>query len=190
MNSVFKRLVFAFLCVSLFALTAQAGTNTADKTVGYGSYAVTIPTDFQEVGQTSVSIPLNTEVTGRLPHGSMHSKVFTNGETILFVQRMLVPVANTSLKPLEGSRVVKWGKGWRKNAYSVNGANTTREFAQYINFIKEQGVSASSEYAVEMYDYLVSPTGLNRVLAFTPKKAEGLPSVPESIALYAVENNK
>lgn len=190
MNTVIKRLVFAILCVSLFALTAQAGTNAAEKTIGYGSYAVTIPADFQEVGQTSVNIPLNTEVTGRLPYGSMHSKVYTNGDAILFVQRMSVPVSNFSLKPLEGSRVVKWGKGWRKNAYSMNAANTTREFSNYMSYIKEQSLPVASDYAVEIYDHLVSPTGLIRVVALTPKKVEGLPAVPTSTALYTVNKNK
>lgn len=189
MNTVVKRLVLALLCVSLFALTAQADTETTGKTVGYGAYALTIPSDFQNVGQTSVSIPLNTEVSGRFPHGSMHSKVYINGETILFVQRLLAPVPN-NLRPLGGPRVAAWGRGWRKNAYSMNAASTTREFTQYINFIKEKGLPVASDYQVEMYDHLVSPTSLTRVLALTPKEAVGLPAVPNSITLYTVEINK
>lgn len=189
MNTVVKRFVLALLCVSLFAQTAHADTDTTSKTVGYGAYEVTIPSDFTQVGQTSVNIPLNTEVSGKLPHASIFSKVFTNGETILFVQRMLPPAANSHLRPVGGSKATKWGRAWRKNSYSMNVASTTREFTQYYNFIKGKGLPVTSDYLVEMYDHLVSPTSLIRVLAFTPKETVTLPAVPNATSLYTVENN-
>lgn len=190
MTTVLKRLFLVFCCVCLFTQTAQAGTSADGKTVGYGSYAVTIPADFKELGNISVNIPLKTEVAGRFPYGSIHSKVFVSGEKVLFIQRMSVPETNTSLRILDGSRVAKWGKDWRENAYSVDTANTTREFSKYISFIKEQGVSVPSSYVVKMYDHLIRPTGLSRVLVFTSKKAEGFSAVPEATALYTVENSK
>ena len=190
MNNVIKQFVLALLCVSFFALPAQAESTTPTKTIGHGSYSVTIPSDFQNVGQLSVSVPLNSEVSGRFPHSSMHSKVYTDGETILFVQRMAAPVPNNYFKPLSGTNVAKWGKNWLKNSYSMNVANTTREFDQYNNFIKTHSLTEAADYTVEMFDRLVSPTSIIRVLAFTPQGTESLPAVTKATNRYYVENNK
>lgn len=190
MNTVIKQFVLALLCVSFFALSAQAETNITTKTIGHGSYSVTIPSDFQNVGQLSVSVPLSSEVSGRFPHSSMHSKVFTDGKTILFIQRMSAPVSNNYFKPLSGTNVAKWGKNWLKNRYSMNVANTTREFGLYNNFIKEHSLTEASDYTVEMFDHLVSPTSIMRVLAFTPQGIDELPAVPKAINRYYVEINK
>ncbi len=190
MNTIVKQFVLALLCVSFFALSAQAKTNVTTKTIGHGSYSMTIPSDFQNVGQLTVSIPLNTEVSGRFPHSSMHSKVYTDGKTILFVQRMSAPVSNNYFKPLIGTNVAKWGKHWFKNTYNMNVANTTQEFDQYNNFIKEHSITEATDYMVEMFDHLVSPTSIFRVLTFTPQSTEKLPAVPNSTNRYYVEVNK
>lgn len=189
MNTVCKQFALILLCVSLFAHSALAETDSTSKTVGHGAYAVTIPSDFQQVGQTSVSIPLNTDVSGKLPYVSMYSKVYTNGEAILFVQRMLSPASNSHFRPVSGSRTAKWGRSWRKHAYSVNTASTTHEFSQYLTFMEEKGLPVTSDYTVEMYDHLVSPTSLMRVLAITPNQTISLPTLPNATALYTVENN-
>lgn len=190
MNTVVKQLVLALLCVSFFALSAQAETKVTTKTIGHGSYSVSIPSDFQSVGQLSVSVPLNSEVSGRFPHSSMNSKVYTNGKTILFVQRMSAPVSNNYFKPLSGTNVAKWGKNWLKNSYSMNVANTTQEFDQYNNFIKQHSLTEASDYTVEMFDHLVSPTSIIRVLTFTPQGTTNLPAVPKASNRYYVEVNK
>lgn len=190
MNTVIKQLILALLCVSFFALSAQAETNVPTKTIGQGSYSVTIPSDFQNVGKLSVSVPLNSEVSGRFPHSSMHSKVYTDGKTILFVQRMTAPVSNNYFKPLSGTNVTKWGKNWFKNSYSMNVANTTREFDQYNNFITEHSLTEAADYTIEMFDHLVSPTSIVRVLTFTPQETAELPAVPKASNRYYVEVNK
>ena len=172
------------------ARSAQAETDATSIKVGHGAYAVTIPSEFQKVGQLSINISLNTEVSGRYPHSSMRSQVYTDGEAILFIQRMSAPAANTYFKPLDGEKVTKWGKDWRKNTYSMNVADTTPEFDKYNYFIKENGLLERSAYVVEMYDYLASPTSVVRVLAFIPQETAELPAVPESTARYYVESNK
>lgn len=184
MKTLIKRLV-----VSLFARSTQADTDTTGKKVGYGAYALTIPSDFQKVGQLSVNIPLNTEVSGRFPRSTMHSKIYTDGELILFVQRMSAPAGNNYFKPLSGEKVTKWGKDWRKNTYSMNVEDTTQEFEKYNNFIKEKGLTEGSNYLVEMYDHLASRTSVVRVLAFTSKETTDLPAVSKSNERYHVENN-
>lgn len=185
MKSAIKRFINALSGAG----SDQAKTDATDIKVGHGAYAVSIPSKFQSVGQLSITVSLNTEVTGRYPHSSMRSKVYTDGETILFIQRMSAPAANTYFKPLDGEKVTKWGKDWRKNAYSMNVADTTPEFDKYNTFTKEHGLLENTDYLVEMYDYLASPTSLLRVLAFTPQQVTELPAVPESASRYYVESN-
>lgn len=182
--NVVKRLIF-----SLFAQSPQAKTDSIGNKIGAGAYALTIPSDFQKVGQLSVNIPLNTEVSGRFPRGVMHSKVYTNGETILFIQRMSSPAGNNYFKLLDGDKVAKWGKDWCKTIYTVDASNTTREFEKYNKFIKEKGLSESSIYLVEMYDRLASRTSVARVLTFTSKEMTEFPSVSKPSARYYVETN-
>lgn len=189
MNTIVKRFALAFLCVSLFAVAAQAETG-ASKTIGHGAYALTISSDFNAVGSTSVTVPLNTEVSGRVPRGTVSSKVFTSGDTVLFVQRIATPAANNYLRPLGGSKVAKWGKDWRENAFTVSAADTTREFSQYLGFLNEQGVSVASNYTVKMYDQIVSPSSIARVLVFTPANGGTLPAAPSAAALYTLAENK
>lgn len=182
--NVVKRLI-----VSLFARLPQAETDSTGNKIGNGAYALTIPSDFQKVGQLSVTIPLNTEVSGRFPRGVMHSKIYTNGETILFVQRMSSPAGNNYFKLLDGEKVAKWGKNWCKTIYSMNASSTTQEFKKYNKFIKEKGLSESSNYLVEMYDRLASRTSVARVLTFTSKEMTEFPAVSKSSTRYYVENN-
>lgn len=189
MNTIVKRFALAFLCVSLFAVAAQAETG-ATKTIGRGAYALTISSDFSPVGNTSVAVPLNSEVSGSIPRGTVSSKVFTSGDTVLFVQRIATPAANNYLRPLGGSKVVKWGKDWRENVFSVSAADTTREFSQYLTFLNERGLSVASNYTVKMYDQIVSPSSIARVLVFTPANADNLPAAPSAAALYTLAENK
>ncbi|SIN74978.1 hypothetical protein [Halodesulfovibrio marinisediminis] len=183
MNTKKKRRLLALICVFVFAIVLA-------KTVGYDAYALSIPSDFQKVGQFSAKIKLNTEVSGRFPHGSMHSTAYTNGETILLVQRMSTPTAKTCFKPLNGEKVTKWGKDWYKNTYSMDIDSTTLEFDNYNNFLKEKALLTSSSYLVEMYDSLVTPTSVARVLAFTSKEATKYPAVPKSTARYYIRSKK
>lgn len=189
MNTILKRLVSALPFGSLLSRSGQADTDITGKRIGHGAYAITLPSEFQKVGQLSVNIPLNTEVSGRFPRSSMHSKIYTDGETILFVQRMSAPAANSYFKLLDGEKENRWGKDWHKNSYSMDVANTTKEFDKYNNFIKEKGLQENLNYLVEMYDSLASRSSVIRVLAFTPHEAEGFPAVPKSIARYYVETN-
>lgn len=189
MNTIVKRFALAFLCVSLFAVAAQAETG-ATKTIGRGAYALTLSSDFNAVGNTSVTIPLNSEVSGRVPRGTVSSKVFTSGDTILFVQRIATPAANNYLRPLGGSKVAKWGKDWRENVFTVSAADTTREFSQYLGFMNEKGLPVASGYTVNMYDQIVSPSSIARVLIFTPANGGTYPAVPSAKALYTLAENK
>ncbi|SIO40560.1 hypothetical protein [Halodesulfovibrio marinisediminis] len=182
MSSVIKRLV------SLFISPTQPDTDSSVQKIGRGAYAVTISSDFKEVGNLSVNIPLSSDVSGRFPRGTMHSKVYTNGQAVLFIQRMSSPSSNYHFKLLEGEKVTEWGKDWRKNIYKMNVADTTNEFDNYNYFIKENGLPESLNYLVEMYDYRVSPTSVLRVLALTPDEAADFPAVPEASERYWVEN--
>lgn len=177
------------LIVSFFARSPKASPDSTDNQIGKGAYALTIPSDFQKKGQLSVSIPLNTEVSGRFPRGVMHSKIYTDGGTILFVQRMSSPAGNNYFKQLGGEKVTKWGKDWCKNIYSMNVSSTTQEFEKYSNVIKEKGLSESSDYLVEMYDRLASRTSVARVITLTPNNVAEFPKVPMSSERYYVENN-
>lgn len=184
MMNVVKRLI-----VSLFARSSQAETKNTGNKIGNGAYALAIPSDFQKVGQLSVNIPLNTEVSGQFPRGAMHSKIYANGETILFVQRMSSPAGNNYFKLLDGEKTAMWGKEWCKSTYSMNASNTTQEFEKYHEFIKEKGLSEGSSFLVEIYDRLASRTSVARILAFTPSKETEFPAVPKSSTRYYVENN-
>ncbi|MFA9394183.1 MAG: hypothetical protein ACERJ1_05640 [Halodesulfovibrio sp.] len=182
--NVIKRLI-----VSFFERSPQTDTDCSGNKIGNGAYALTIPSDFQKIGQLSVNISLNTEVNGQFPRGSMHSKIYTDGETILFVQRMSSPAGNNYFKQLGGEKVAQWGKDWCKNTYSMNVLDTTQEFEKYNKFIKEKGFSECSDYLVEMYDRLASRTSIARVIVFTPNDVAKYPAVPTSSARYHVENN-
>ncbi|KAF1074876.1 hypothetical protein [Halodesulfovibrio sp. MK-HDV] len=182
--NVIKRLI-----VSFFERSPQTDTDSSGSKIGSGAYALTIPSDFQKIGQLSVNIPLNTEVSGQFPRGTMHSKIYTDGETILFVQRMSSPAGNNYFKQLGGEKVAKWDKDWCKNTYSMNALDTTQQFEKYSKFIKEKGLSECSDYLVEMYDRLASRTSIARVIVFTPNDVAKYPTVPMSSARYHVENN-
>lgn len=184
MMNIIKRSI-----VSLFARSSQADTDSTGSKIGKGSYSLTIPSDFRKLGQLSVSIPLNTEVSGRFPRGTMHSKIYSDGETILFVQRMSSPAGNNYFKQLGGEKETKWDKDWCKNTYSMEAANTTQEFEKYCKFIKDKDLHKSPNYLVEIYDRLASRTSVSRVLAFTPKEIAEFPAVPPSNQRYYVENN-
>lgn len=184
MMNVIKRLI-----VSLFARSPQSDADSTGNKIGKGSYSLTIPFEFQKVGQLSASIPLNTEVSGRFPRSTIHSKIYTDGETILFIQRMSSPAGNNYFKQLGGKKVTKWDKDWCKNAYTMDASNTTQEFEKYSKFIREKGLSEGSNYLVEIYDRLASRTSVSRVIAFTPKEGAEFPAVPPSNERYYIENN-
>lgn len=183
MNTTKKRLILALTSVFFLALILA-------KTVGYDAYSLSIPSDFQNVGQLSVQIPLGSEVSGRIPHSSIHSKIYTNGESILFVQRMSAPGTNNYFKPLDGEKANKLGKEWYKNTYSMDVDNTTPEFSSYNNFLKEHSLLNHSNYLVEMYDQLVTSSSVFRLLIFTPNKSVSFPIGQTSTTRYYVKAKK
>lgn len=185
MSDTFKNLLKSLPFPSFFSASKE---NDIQK-VGRGAYAIELPSSFQHIGQVSVSIPLHSDVSGNFPRSTVNSKVYSDMETTLFVQRMSAPVANTYFVPLDGEEFSIWGKIWRENKFSVDAENTTKEFTTYCTFIAEHKLPLRSVFLVKMLDRRISPTSILRVLAFTSDDAAGLPPAPESTSRYSVRKN-
>lgn len=185
MSTKFKHFLRSLPFASLFSPSEEHETHK----IGRGAYAINLPLSFKHIGQLSTSIPLHSEISGTYPRSTVNSKVYSDMETTLFVQRLSAPVTNTYFAPLEGEEFSIWGKVWRKKRYSVNTEDTTQEFSKYCTFIAENKLPARSSFLVEMLDRRISPTSILRVLAFTSEPPTGLPPAPEASSRYSIRKN-
>lgn len=185
MSTRFKHFLKSLPFTSLFSSSKEHEMQK----VGRGAYAMKLPSSFEHIGQISVSVPLHSDVSGNFPRSTVNSKVYSDMETTLFIQRISAPVANTYFAPLDGEEFSIWGKLWRKNRYSVDTNDTTKEFSTYCTFIAENELSSRAFFLVEMLDRRISPTSILRVLAFTSDYAAELPPAPESTSRYSIRKN-
>ncbi|WP_290918586.1 hypothetical protein [Halodesulfovibrio sp.] len=187
MSNGFKRFLNSLPFASLFSAPQKHEPET--QKIGRGAYAITLPLNFKYIGDTSVSVPLHSEVSGTFARATVNSKVYSDTETTLFIQRISAPVSNTYFVPLEGEELSLWGKVWRKNSYSVDTDDTTKEFNSYCKYIAENKLSPRSFFLIEMLDRRISPTSILRIVAFTSGNPAGFPPAPESTSRYSIRKN-
>lgn len=171
---------------SVFGDDAMFGENVQERREEvYGHVFIDLPSNFSTLGTFEVLWkPVVTIPDMSLPQ-HLATTVYEDGGTYYLTQWTRLGTEKYYFEPLENETTERWGNKWQRAAFTVPANTANHEYAQYIDYMKQQGETLPEAFAVTVYAKRFSGRIIVRVLELIP--SEGASAlIPQFNKLYPV----
>ncbi len=193
------RSVLLLTAVSLSVLLAGCVTqvprwNPEERKVAlYGGVTVDVAPRYTHAGSMRVNVVGEGDIVTVIPRDTFETEVFTADGAVLLSQRLAKLDRFYHFRFLGGEKTEAWGKTWRVANYVLDTTAPDAEFAQYLAFLHDEGVTLPPKVRVQILDRLSGEFTLQRAVTLLYSgdagSVDGLEPLPPFRKLYDQEQH-
>lgn len=187
-------IVFLLCCVaaagcskmfpSMFGEDAMFGEDVQERReVVYGHVFIDLPSTFTNLGTVEVTWSPAVSIPDMSLPQHLSTTVYEHDDTYYLTQWTRLGTEKYYFEPLANETTERWGNRWQRTTFTVPVNTDNNEYAQYVEYVRQQDMSLPESFAVTVYAKRFSGRIIVRVLEFIP--SEGASAlIPQFNQLY------